>query len=577
MDLAFTTYLVVGFTFAIYIGIAIWARAGSTKEFYIAGGGIHPIANGMATAADWMSAASFIGMAGLIAFMGYGGSVFLMGWTGGYVILAMLLAPYLRKYGKFTVPEFIGDRFYSDAARIVAVTCLIICSVTYVIGQMKGIGVAFSRFLETDYATGLYTGMIIVFFYAVLGGMKGITYTQIAQYCVLILAYTIPAIFISLQLTGNPIPQLGLGSTLVGTDTFLLDKLDQTVQMLGFPEYTTQTRISTLNMFAFTASLMIGTAGLPHVIIRFFTVPKVKDARSSAGWALVFIAILYTTAPAVAGMARLNIMQTIEPSPGQYLELDKRPDWFRNWEKTGLLAIEDKNGDGRIQYSADPESNELVTLDRDILVLANPEIAQLPNWVIALVAAGGLAAALSTAAGLLLAISSAISHDLLKSTFMPSISEKAELNASRGAMALAIAGAGYLGLHPPGFAAGTVALAFGLAASSLFPALMMGIFSTRVTREGAVGGMLAGIGITLFYVFQHKGIMFVADWRYLEDWGSNWFLGIEPNAFGVVGAMVNFAVAIAISQWTPAPPQRVRDLVEDIRVPMGSDVVHVNH
>lgn len=577
MDLAFTTYLVVGFTFAIYIGIAIWARAGSTKEFYIAGGGIHPIANGMATAADWMSAASFIGMAGLIAFMGYGGSVFLMGWTGGYVILAMLLAPYLRKYGKFTVPEFIGDRFYSDAARIVAVICLIICSVTYVIGQMKGIGVAFSRFLETDYATGLYTGMIIVFFYAVLGGMKGITYTQIAQYCVLILAYTIPAIFISLQLTGNPIPQLGLGSTLVGTDTFLLDKLDQTVQMLGFPEYTTQTRISTLNMFAFTASLMIGTAGLPHVIIRFFTVPKVKDARSSAGWALVFIAILYTTAPAVAGMARLNIMQTIEPSPGQYLELDKRPDWFRNWEKTGLLAIEDKNGDGRIQYSADPESNEFVTLDRDILVLANPEIAQLPNWVIALVAAGGLAAALSTAAGLLLAISSAISHDLLKSTFMPSISEKAELNASRGAMALAIAGAGYLGLHPPGFAAGTVALAFGLAASSLFPALMMGIFSTRVTREGAVGGMLAGIGITLFYVFQHKGIMFVADWRYLEDWGSNWFLGIEPNAFGVVGAMVNFAVAIAISQWTPAPPQRVRDLVEDIRVPMGSDVVHVNH
>ena len=577
MNLAFTTYLVVGFTFAIYIGIAIWARAGSTKEFYIAGGGIHPIANGMATAADWMSAASFIGMAGLIAFMGYGGSVFLMGWTGGYVILAMLLAPYLRKYGKFTVPEFIGDRFYSDAARIVAVICLIICSVTYVIGQMKGIGVAFSRFLETDYATGLYTGMIIVFFYAVLGGMKGITYTQIAQYCVLILAYTIPAIFISLQLTGNPIPQLGLGSTLVGTDTFLLDKLDQTVQMLGFPEYTTQTRISTLNMFAFTASLMIGTAGLPHVIIRFFTVPKVKDARSSAGWALVFIAILYTTAPAVAGMARLNIMQTIEPSPGQYLEIDKRPDWFRNWEKTGLLAIEDKNGDGRIQYNADPESNELVTLDRDILVLANPEIAQLPNWVIALVAAGGLAAALSTAAGLLLAISSAISHDLLKSTFMPNISEKAELNASRGAMALAIAGAGYLGLHPPGFAAGTVALAFGLAASSLFPALMMGIFSTKVTREGAVAGMLAGIGITLFYVFQHKGIMFVADWRYLEDWGSNWFFGIEPNAFGVVGAMVNFAVAIAISQWTPAPPQRVRDLVEDIRVPVGSDVLHVDH
>lgn len=577
MDLTFITYIVVGFTFTIYIGIAIWARAGSTKEFYVAGGGVHPVANGMATAADWMSAASFIGMAGLIAFMGYGGSVFLMGWTGGYVILAMLLAPYLRKYGKFTVPEFIGDRFYSDTARIVAVICLIICSVTYVIGQMKGIGVAFSRFLETDYETGLYTGMIIVFFYAVLGGMKGITYTQIAQYCVLILAYTIPAIFISLQLTGNPLPQLGLGSTLVGTDTYLLDKLDQTVQMLGFAEYTTNTRISTLNMFAYTASLMIGTAGLPHVIIRFFTVPKVKDARSSAGWALVFIAILYTTAPAVAGMARLNIVQTLEPSPGEYLKIDERPDWFLNWETTGLLEIEDKNGDGRIQYSADPEINELVKLDRDILVLANPEIAQLPNWVIALVAAGGLAAALSTAAGLLLAISSAISHDLLKSTFMPNISEKAELNASRGAMALAIAGAGYLGLHPPGFAAGTVALAFGLAASSIFPALMMGIFSQKVTREGAVAGMLCGIGVTLFYVFQHKGIMFVADWTYLEGLGSNWFLGIEPNAFGVVGAIVNFAVALAVSKVTAEPPERIQELVEDIRVPMGSDVAHVHH
>ena len=577
MDLAYITYIVVGFTFAIYIGIAIWARAGSTKEFYVAGGGVHPIANGMATAADWMSAASFIGMAGLIAFMGYGGSVFLMGWTGGYVILAMLLAPYLRKYGKFTVPEFIGDRFYSDAARIVAVICLIICSVTYVIGQMKGIGVAFSRFLETDYATGLYTGMIIVFFYAVLGGMKGITYTQIAQYCVLILAYTIPAIFISLQLTGNPLPQLGLGSTLVGTDTFLLDKLDQVVVDLGFPEYTTQARLSSLNMFAYTASLMIGTAGLPHVIIRFFTVPKVKDARSSAGWALVFIAILYTTAPAVAGMARLNIMQTIEPSPGEYLKIDERPDWFRNWEATGLLEIEDKNGDGRIQYSADPNTNELVKLDRDILVLANPEIAQLPNWVIALVAAGGLAAALSTAAGLLLAISSAISHDLLKSTFMPNISEKGELNASRGAMALAIAGAGYLGLHPPGFAAGTVALPFGLAASSIFPALMMGIFSQKVSREGAIAGMISGIGVTLFYVFQHKGIMFVPGTAFLGDMPANWFLGIEPNAFGVVGALVNFAVALAVSRVTAEPPERVQDLVEDIRVPMGSDVAHVHH
>lgn len=577
MDLAYTTYIVVGFTFALYIGIAIWARAGSTKEFYVAGGGVHPIANGMATAADWMSAASFIGMAGLIAFMGYGGSVFLMGWTGGYVILAMLIAPYLRKYGKFTVPEFIGDRFYSDTARIVAVICLIICSVTYVIGQMKGIGVAFSRFLETDYATGLYTGMVIVFFYAVLGGMKGITYTQIAQYCVLIFAYTIPAIFISLQLTGQPIPQLGLGSTLVGSDTYLLDKLDQIVVDLGFAEYSTQVQISKLNMAAFTASLMIGTAGLPHVIIRFFTVPKVRDARTSAGWALVFIAILYTTAPAVAGMARLNIMQTVEPSPGEYLLIDERPDWFRNWEATGLLAIEDKNGDGRLQYSADRERNELVTLDRDILVLANPEIAQLPNWVIALVAAGGLAAALSTAAGLLLAISSAISHDLLKSTFAPNISEQAELNASRGTMALAVLGAGYLGLNPPGFAAGTVALAFGLAASSIFPALIMGIFSRRVTREGAVAGMVAGIGVTLFYVFQHKGIMFIPGTEYLGSWSPNWFFGIEPNAFGVVGALVNFAVALMISRVTQAPPASVQAMVDDIRVPIGSDIAHPHH
>lgn len=576
MELAQISYVVVGATFALYLGIAIWARAGSTKEFYVAGGGVNPVANGMATAADWMSAASFIGMAGLIAFMGYGGSVFLMGWTGGYVILAMLLAPYLRKYGKFTVPEFIGDRFYSDTARAVAVVCLIVCSVTYVIGQMKGIGVAFSRFLETDYETGLYTGMVIVFFYAVLGGMKGITYTQIAQYCVLIMAYTIPAIFISLQLTGNPIPQIGLGSTLSGTDTYLLDKLDMVVTDLGFAEYTTQGRLSTLNMMAFTASLMFGTAGLPHVIIRFFTVPKVRDARRSAGWALVFIAILYTTAPAVAAMARLNIMQTIEPAPGEYLEIDKRPDWFANWEQTGLLAIEDKNGDGRIQYSANEEANELVKLDRDILVLANPEIANLPNWVIALVAAGGLAAALSTAAGLLLAISSAISHDLLKSMIAPNITEQQELNASRGAMALAIAGAGYLGLHPPGFAAGTVALAFGLAASSIFPALMMGIFSQKVTREGAIAGMVAGIGVTLLYVFQHKGIMFIPGTTFLGDMPENWFFGIEPNAFGVVGAAVNFGIALAVSRVTAEPPARIQDLVEDIRVPMGSDVAHVH-
>ena len=570
MDLTTTTYLVVGFTFILYIGIAIWARAGSTKEFYVAGGGVHPIANGMATAADWMSAASFIGMAGLIAFMGYGGSVFLMGWTGGYVILAMLLAPYLRKYGKFTVPEFIGDRFYSDTARIVAVICLIVCSVTYVIGQMKGIGVAFSRFLETDYETGLYIGMIIVFFYAVLGGMKGITYTQIAQYCVLILAYTIPAIFISLELTGHILPQLGLGSTLVGSEEYLLDKLDKIVVDLGFSGYTTTGQMSTINMFAYTASLMIGTAGLPHVIIRFFTVPKVKDARSSAGWALVFIAILYTTAPAVAAMARLNLTQTLAPESGKHLVIEDRPDWFKKWEATGLLKYEDKNQDGMIQYSANPKTNEMTKVDRDILVLANPEIARLPFWVIALVAAGGLAAALSTAAGLLLAIASAISHDLLKRTFMPEISEKTELSASRGAMALAIVGAGYLGLNPPGFAAGTVALAFGLAASSIFPALMMGIFSKRITREGAIAGMISGLSITLFYVFQHKGIMFIPEWTYLESLGKNWFFGIEPNAFGVVGAALNFLVAILVSKQTEAPPAHIQMLVEDIRVPAGA-------
>ena len=571
MELQTLTYLVVGITFSIYIGIAIWSRAGSTKDFYVAGGGVHPVANGMATAADWMSAASFISMAGLIAYMGYGGSVFLMGWTGGFVILAMLLAPYLRKYGKFTVPEFIGDRFYSRTARVVAVICLIICSVTYVIGQMKGIGVAFSRFLEVDYNVGLLVGMCIVFFYAVLGGMKGITYTQIAQYCVLILAYTIPAIFISLQLTGNPIPQLGLGSTLGGSDTYLLDKLDQLVTELGFKEYTTDVRLSGLNMFAYTASLMIGTAGLPHVIIRFFTVPRVRDARSSAGWALVFIAILYTTAPAVAGMARLNLMQTIEPEPGQYLQYDERPQWFRNWETTGLLEFEDKDGDGRMQYSADPAANELVKVDRDIIVLANPEIAKLPNWVIALVAAGGLAAALSTAAGLLLAIASAISHDLLKGMIAPQISEKQELMASRIAMAAAIAGAGYLGFNPPDFAAGTVALAFGLAASSIFPALMMGIFSRRVNKEGAIAGMVAGIGVTLFYVFQHKGIMFVASTAYLGDMPENWFLGIEPNAFGAVGAIINFAVALSVSAATAAPPAHIQALVEDIRVPAGAE------
>jgi cation/acetate symporter len=572
MELQTLSYLVVGFTFAVYIGIAFWARAGSTQDFYVAGGGVHPVANGMATAADWMSAASFISMAGLIGFsyQGYGGSVFLLGWTGGYVLLAMCLAPYLRKYGKFTVPEFIGDRYYSNVARIVAVICLIIASITYVIGQMKGIGVAFSRFLETSYDTGLGIGMVIVFFYSVLGGMKGITYTQIAQYVVLIFAYTIPAVFISLSLTGNPIPQLGLGSTLISDGTYVLDKLNQVVMELGFSEYTTSTRGSTLNMFFYTLSLMIGTAGLPHVIIRFFTVPSVKAARQSAGWALVFIAILYTTAPAVAGMARLNLMSTIEPTAGNYLQYDQRPQWFKNWESTGLLEFEDKNGDGRIQYSADPITNEMVKIDNDILVLANPEIAKLPNWVIALVAAGGLAAALSTAAGLLLAISSAISHDLLKSVFMPKITERGELNASRIAMAFTVLFAGYLGFNPPDFAAGTVALAFGLAASSLFPALMLGIFYKRMNTAGAVAGMLSGISVTLLYVFQHTGIMFVQSTSFLGNMSPNWFFGIEPNAFGAVGAMVNFIVAMLVCRFTAEPPIEIQQLVDNVRSPFSA-------
>ncbi|HCJ38646.1 MAG: cation acetate symporter [Halieaceae bacterium] len=572
MSLTVLTYIVVGFTFAVYIAIAIATRASSTKDFYVADGGVNPIANGMATAADWMSAASFISMAGLIAlsYNGYGGSVFLMGWTGGYVLLALLIAPYLRKYGKYTVPDFIGERYYSDTARVVAVICLVLCSVTYVIGQMKGVGVAFSRFLETDYETGLGIGMFIVFFYAVVGGMKGITYTQIAQYVVLITAYTIPAIFISLQLTGNPLPQLGLGSTLVGTDVYLLDKLDLILVDLGFQEYTTTLRGSTLNMLAFTASLMIGTAGLPHVIIRFFTVPSVAAARRSAGWALVFIAILYTTAPAIAAMARLNIIDTMWSSEAEALLIEDKPGWFENWEQTGLLKVEDLNGDGRIQYTADPDTNELTKLDNDILVLANPEIAQLPNWVIALVAAGGLAAALSTAAGLLLAISSAISHDLLKSTYMPSISDKAELRASRIAMAAAVLGAGYLGLNPPGFAAGTVALAFGLAASSLFPALLMGIFARGVNREGAVAGMLTGISVTLLYVFQHKGIMFIPGTSFLGDMSPNWFFGIEPNAFGVVGAIMNFIVALTVSRVTAPPPQEVEDLLDFLHEPAAA-------
>jgi len=587
VDLKLLTYLIVGVTFAIYIGIAFWARAASTGEFYVAGKGINPVANGMATAADWMSAASFISMAGLIAFNGYGSSVFLMGWTGGYVLLAMLLAPYLRKFGKFTVPEFIGDRYYSQTARIVAVLCLIIVSITYVIGQMKGIGVAFSRFLEMPYEWGLYVGMGIVFIYAVLGGMKGITYTQIAQYCVLIFAYTIPAIFISLNLTGMPIPQIGLGSEMAdGSGKYLLDKLDLVVTELGFKEYSTQLMGSKLNMFVYTLSLMIGTAGLPHVIIRFFTVPKVADARSSAGWALVFIAILYTTAPAVGAMARLNLMETIQIGPvGEEtgnLVYDERPQWFRNWETTGLLQFEDKNGDGRIQYYDDKnevfaakaesfgwKGNEMVKVDRDIMVLANPEIAGLPNWVIALVVAGGLAAALSTAAGLLLAISSAISHDLLKGVFWTGISEQRELLAGRISMAGAIALAGYFGLHPPDFAAGTVAIAFGLAASSIFPVLMMGIFNKKVNKAGAIWGMIAGISVTMAYVFQHKGIFFVPGTAFLGDLEPSWFLGISPNAFGAVGALVNFAVAILVSKVTAEPPEHIQHLVEDIRVPRG--------
>ena len=571
MDLQTLTYIVVGATFALYIGIAIWARAKSTSDFYVAGKGVNPVLNGMATAADWMSAASFISMAGLIAFYGYGGSVFLMGWTGGYVLLAMLLAPYLRKYGKFTVPEFIGDRYYGKSARILAVICLIIASITYVIGQMKGIGVAFSRFLETDYDTGLYIGMGIVFIYAVMGGMKGITYTQIAQYCVLIFAYTVPAVFISMHLTGNPIPQIGLGSKMAdGSGMFLLDKLDATLKGLGFSEYTTHARLSTFNMFVYTMSLMIGTAGLPHVIMRFFTVPRVRDARASAGWALVFIALLYTVAPAVGAMARMNLMDTIQPAPGQSISYAERPQWFKNWEKTGLLKFEDKNGDGKIQYVADKAKNEMVKVDRDIMVLANPEIAKLPNWVVALVVAGGLAAALSTAAGLLLAIASSISHDLLKGVFAPNISEKSELMASRVAMAGAIAAAGYLGLHPPDFAAGTVALAFGLAASSIFPALMMGIFSKKMNKQGAMAGMLVGIGITLFYVFQHKGIFFIADWKYLQSWGSNWFMGIEPNAFGAIGAVFNFVTAFVVAKVTAPPPEHIQHMVEDIRIPAGA-------
>ncbi len=584
-ELRILTWVVVGITFALYIGIAIWARAGSTNEFYVAGKGVNPVLNGMATAADWMSAASFISMAGLIAFNGYDASVYLMGWTGGYVLLALLLAPYLRKFGKFTVPEFIGERYYSQTARIVAVICLIVASITYVIGQMKGIGVAFSRFLEVSYEVGLMSGMGVVFFYAVLGGMKGITYTQIAQYVVLIFAYTVPAVFISLQLTGNPIPQLGLGSS-VADGTHLLAKLDQVLVELGFAEYTVKKGTS-LNMVALTLSLMIGTAGLPHVIVRFFTVPRVRDARASAGWALFFIALLYTTAPAVGAMSFYNLMSTFQPgqigSETGNLVYEERPQWFKNWERTGLLEFEDKNGDGRVQYFNDKntafaedakvnfgwDGNEMTTIDRDIMVLANPEIAKLPNWVVALVVAGGLAAALSTAAGLLMAISSAVSHDLLKGVFMPGISEKAELMAARVAMAGAILIAGWLGLHPPGFAAQVVALAFGLAASSIFPALMFGIFNKRVNSTGAVVGMLVGLTTTLVYIFMFKGWLFIPDTNNFPNTPDNWLFGIQPEAFGAVGALLNFASAWVVSKLTAPPPEHIQHLVEDIRVPRG--------
>ncbi len=602
MGLQTMTYLVVGFTFAIYIGIALWARAGSTSEFYSAGGNVGPVVNGMAIGADWMSAASFISMAGLIANMGFGGGLFLMGWTGGYVLLAMLLAPYLRKFGKYTVPSFMATRYYSKGASLVGVLCLLAASLTYIIGQMTGVGVAFSRFLGVSNAMGIYIGMGIVFMYAVFGGMKGITYTQVAQYCVLILAYTVPAIFISMQLTGNPIPQLGLGSGFVGTDMSLLGKLDEVVTGLGFGKYTTQMPGSMLNMFVYTVSLMIGTAGLPHVIMRFFTVATVKDARYSAGWALIFIALLYTTAPGVAAMARLNLHATVNKAvmtggdlfaEENQLVASERPDWMNRWEVTGLLKWEDKNGDGRIQYyngknknadflakveAAGWKGSEL-TVNRDIMVLANPEIALLPNWVIALVAAGGLAAALSTAAGLLLAISSAISHDLFKNIWFPEMSEQKELMTGKIAMACSIVVAGYLGLNPPGFAAGTVAIAFGLAASSIFPCLMMGIFSKTMNKQGAIAGMLSGLGVTMFYVFAHKGIFFIKGTSFLGLFGgkASFFFGISPNAFGAIGALVNFIVAFAVKNMTPPVPEDIAQMVEDVRIPRGSKAVDGAH
>ena len=552
----------VGITFTLYIGIAIWSRAGSTKEFYVAGGGVSPLANGMATAADWMSAASFISMAGLISFMGFDGSVYLMGWTGGYVLLALLLAPYLRKFGKFTVPDFIGERYYSKTARIVAVLCALLVSFTYVAGQMRGVGVVFSRFLEVDINTGVIIGMIIVLFYAVLGGMKGITYTQVAQYCVLIFAFMVPAIFISIQMTGSPIPQLGMGAK--GADgVYLLEKLNGLSTELGFAEYTKGTK-SILDVFAITAALMVGTAGLPHVIVRFFTVKRVRDARKSAGLALLFIAILYTTAPAVAVFARTNLINTVSNQP--YANM---PAWFSNWEKTGLLTFEDKNGDGLIQYVAPPEINEL-TVDRDIMVLANPEIANLPAWVIALVASGSLAAALSTAAGLLLVISASVSHDLIKNVFNPNISEKQELIAARFSAVGAVVVAGYFGINPPGFVAAVVALAFGLAAASIFPAIIMGIFNKKMNKEGAITGMVVGISLMLFYMLKFKFGIFDGGKAAVAGLRTQWWFGISPEGFGSIAMLINFVVSFIVNRFTPPVPELVQEIVENIRIPSGA-------
>lgn len=573
MEVQSWTYLIVGITFAIYIGIAIWTRAGSTKEFYVAGGGISPLANGMATAADWMSAASFISMAGIISFAGYDGAVYLMGWTGGYVLLALLLAPYLRKFGKFTVPDFIGERYYSNTARTVAVFCALIVSFTYVAGQMRGVGLVFSRFLEVDINTGVIIGMIIVLFYAVLGGMKGITYTQVAQYCVLIFAFMVPAIFISIQMTGHVIPQLGMGGSIKGEDAYLLDKLNGLSTELGFAEYTNGSK-SMIDVFAITLALMVGTAGLPHVIVRFFTVKKVRDARKSAGWALLLIAILYTTAPAVSVFARTNLIETVNGK-----EYSSMPEWFSNWEKTKLLVFDDKNGDGKVQYyndkSADAtfiaaqeakgfKGNEL-TIDNDIMVLANPEIANLPNWVIALVAAGALAAALSTAAGLLLVISSSVSHDLIKKMIKPDISEKGELWAARGAAAVAVVIAGWFGINPPGFVAAVVALAFGLAAASFFPAIILGIFYKKMNKEGAIAGMVVGISLMLYYMAKYK-LGWIGD---MPD-KSEWWFGISPEGFGSVAMVVNFVVALVVNRFTPEPPADVQEIVENIRIPSGA-------